>query len=86
MYHITEKVLRRPPKGGGGRWSPGAHHFESLEPWSPDNSHGNLLEFQEIEPLEPRKACNGALEHSNFVSGSLEPIKKRPGDSEPEIP
>ena len=32
-------------KGGGGRWSPGAHHFESLEPWSPDDSHGNFLEF-----------------------------------------
>ena len=34
-----------PKGGGGGRWSPGAHHFESLEPWSPDDSHGNFLEF-----------------------------------------
>ena len=81
-----ENTQSEAPKGGGGSLEPGAHHFESLEPWSPDNSHGNLLEFQETEPVEPRKACNRALEHSNFVSGSPEHIKKRPGDSEPEIP
>ena len=40
-----QRPSKEAPKGGGGRWSPGAHHFESLEPWSPDDSHGNFLEF-----------------------------------------
>ena len=50
----------RLPKGG------------SLEPiilkgWSPGAQTIPMAIFSNFKPLEPRRACNGALEHSNFV-------------------
>ena len=35
ISYPTSICIYEAPKGGEGRWSSGAHHFEGLEPWSP---------------------------------------------------
>ena len=37
----------------GGPWSSGAHHFDSMEPWSPKNSHCGALESTVLPMWSP---------------------------------
>ena len=48
---------------------PTVYHFDSLEPWSPNNSYVAFTNFMGWR-RRARKVCNEALEHDNLGAWS----------------